>query len=718
MIWLVAAAWAAPVEGVVREHGTGDPLGDVVVATGAAQVVTGPDGRFVLDLPAGEVTLRVESLDHAPLDVVVTVPADVPVETVRVWLVPLEAPLEIVVESFRPTAQISRHRVDAEMAPETPGALDDAVRLVQALPAVTVQREYSPSAGDLSVRGSAPGDNRYLLDGVEIPYLYHYNQYASVLPTSQLAGLTLYPSTFGAAFGDAVGAVVDAETRAEAPTTVRGSVMANLLMAGADVRAPLGDGWWVSAAGRRSYLDLGGGASDQYTLWPIFHDYSLRAQKGDAEAHTAAFVWGAGDRYDRAAGELDLLDPVEAAATPSFAYRRGFDVAGIESRWGGDFRGRLVGAVVDDRLRGSLTSGGSERLRSTYLSSRLDVESAVAEPVGWAFGAELKAERTTLVVEDAGPEAVLVALEAPALARGVDVAARVHRARAAVYGEGRLGGGALRAFPGVRVEGDTLTDTLVADPRLALRWKVLDQTELELGGGRYHQSPETEQLVPATGDPDLPPTRAWEIGFGVEQTIEDRLEITVEGYRKWLGDVVVAAPDGPPASVPRGDAVGAELITRYRLREHIWCWAWVGVMRATVDMDGARASSPGDQPVAGGFVASWDPTRAWNLGLRYRYGAGLPYTPITGAVHDATEDRWLPVLGPTNGARMLPYHKVDLHLARTFELRSWSLVLALELGWVPRSAAQLYPTWSYDWSEQGWVTGPTLLPLLSARAVF
>ena len=36
--------------------------------------------------------------------------------------------------------------------------------------------------------------------------------------------------------------------------------------------------------------------------------------------------------------------------------------------------------------------------------------------------------------------------------------------------------------------------------------------------------------------------------------------------------------------------------------------------------------------------------------------------------------------------------------------------------WLRR--AQLYPTWNYDYREQGWVVGPSVLPLLSARATF
>jgi hypothetical protein len=46
------------------------------------------------------------------------------------------------------------------------------------------------------------------------------------------------------------------------------------------------------------------------------------------------------------------------------------------------------------------------------------------------------------------------------------------------------------------------------------------------------------------------------------------------------------------------------------------------------------------------------------------------------------------------------------------------LSLAADVWIVPKTSAQLYPTWNYDFTEQGFVLGPTILPLLTARATF
>ncbi len=714
MIWLAAPAAAADLDVRVRERGDGDPVAGATVEAAGRTATTDDAGRATLSVP-----------DDGPWALVVTAQGFEPVTVraerspARVFLEPSLAAFEIVVEGLKPVADPTRHAVDGEMAMETPGTLDDAIRLVQSLPGVTVQREYSPSSGDLSVRGSQPGDSRYYLDGIEIPYLYHFNQYASVFPASQIGTLELFPSTFSARYGDAVGAIVEAESRLEAPEAVHGSAHLNFVMAGGDVRAPIGRDWWLSASGRRSYQDLAGEQTAQYTVWPTFHDLLLRAEHGQATDGVGIFLASAGDSYTRAAGELDLLDPLEAGATPSLEYAQGYQVMGVRRQWErARADGRAVAAVVHHRRRGVLAPLGEEELERWTLSSRYDVTARPEGRYGLDAGYELNLSLVDLFVDDAGDEGIRVAEEAPALARGVSVDDSLVRARGGVYGTGHATFGPVRVMPGLRVGADSSVAELQLEPRAAVRWSVGDETMLKLGGGRYTQRPDDEHLFEGTGDPSFPTTRSWQASAGWEQTITGRLEIGLDAYRKWLQDPLLFPIDGPARVMDRGDAWGVELITRYRMRELFFLWGWVAVQQTTVtDPDGVRLAADGDQRLSGGLVASWDVGR-FNLGARYRYASGLPFTPIEGSLYDAGQDAWVPVPGRPNTERLPAYHKIDLRAAYTWALRGWTLSLTAEIWYVPPSATQLYPTWNYDYTEQGWVVGPGFLPLLGARAVF
>jgi hypothetical protein len=721
---LMGAAWAAPVTVDVRDREDGDRIAGAVVRLDEPLAETDRRGLATAELPgAGPWSLTVLADGYRPARIELTPPVD---EVVRVWMVPGADAYEVVVEGLKVTADPTRHAVDGEMALETPGTLDDSVRLVQSLPGVAVQREYSPSSGDLSVRGSSPGDNRYFLDGVEVPYLYHFNQYASVFPATQVGRLELFPSTFSARYGDAVGAVVEATSRLERPEAVHGGGSVNFVMGSADVSAPLGERWWFSASGRRSYQDLAGEQTAQYTVWPTFHDFAVRAEQGDADDGVGIFALGAGDRYTRAAGEIDLLDPVEADSVPYLAYQQGFQLVGVRRQWRDDAgtAGRVVAAVVHHQRASDLSGLGGERLDTLGLKSRLDASAPARGGVGWDVGYELNLDRVALRVDDAGAVGVRVAEEAPALARwassggptpGVSLDDRLWRLREAAYGTARIELGGVAVMPGLRVSADSAAPEAQIDPRATVRWALGDRAMLKAGGGRYAQRPDSELLF---FDRDLPTTASWQVSAGWEQAIGGRFEVGLDLYGKWLYDPLVLQIDGPPEVAERGEAVGAELTTRYRLRELLFLWGWLAVQQTTLrTAEGTVVPGDGDQRVSGGIVVSWDVGRV-TFGARYRYASGLPFTQIEGSIYDGSSDSWVPVPGAINGARLPAYHKVDARMAYGWAFRGWSMEAVLELWVVPRASAQLYPTWNYDYSEQGWVVGPTVLPLAGVRARF
>jgi len=705
ILWLATAALAVDFD--VRDRADGDPVTDAAIVINGRETQTDASGQASLDLPDGVWEVTVTSEAYAPLTMQITSPAK---KSVRIWMNEISG-YEIIVEGLRPTSHPSRHQVDAEQALETPGNHEDAVRLVQSLPGAAIQREYSPGAGDLSIRGSSPGDSRYYLDGVEIPFLYHFNQYASVFPASQLDTLELYPSTFGAKYGDAVGAIVEAESPLDPPEGVHGSVSGSFVMGGGDVRAPVNEDWWISAAARRSYFDLAGERSDQYPRWPRFQDFVLRVENGDADRGTGFFAWGASDQYDRAAGELDVLDAWESSVTPTLSYKNHFEIYGGRHHWE---NGRFVVAAVHHRRANALTGSGSEDLRDWTLTSRLDADDHPTDGFAWEAGYEARLSDTSMTVQDAAHVGILVAEEAPGIARGIEVDDTLRRVRLGTYGTGHFIVGDVRLIPGVRLGYDTAGGHLLTEPRAGVRWRAADQTALKIGGGLYQQRPESEQLV---GVRDLPTTSSWQVTAGVEQSVANRLELGLDAYRKWLGNPILFPVDGPGIVADSGDGYGIELVTRYRLRERFFLWGWLAHSRSTLDLDGDRISADGDQPFNGGAVVSWDINR-WNLGVRYRYGSGLPFTPVAGSIYDANRDAWLPIADVENAIRMPAYQKLDLRVAHTWTFRGWSLSTSLEVWYVPKTSAQLFPVWSYDWSEQGWVVGPTVLPLMGVRAKF
>lgn len=631
----------------------------------------------------------------------------------------VEEGAEIVVEARVESPHASRQILDRERVEKVPGTHDDPFRLIQSLPGVAATPEYSPVAGDLAIRGADPTETRVFLDGVEIPYLYHFQQYSSVLHTRLLDEIAVYPSTFGAGYGDTVGAVIDVSSRDPDTERVRGGVNGNFVMLGGYLQAPVSDDGAVSASGRRSYLDLAESGNDQYTLWPVFWDYLGRYEHQVGATELALTSFGGGDSYGRYAGDAALLDPVQQEENPEFVFDRGFHAVTLRADTQLD-SARLLGSYgfVGDSWEGTLPEASQDRTErygvfreEVIWAGQHTLSAGVEAKLTW-LSAEVETDRAW---SELGREATL-------LARGESMSLDASRVQGGAWAEPRLELGAVRLQPGVRVQLDDATQSVSVDPRAQVEVEPVPDVKGRLAAGRYSQAPELEDLydpelaaanLNAEGLVEVPffgPVVSDQVAAGVDVLVIGRLELAGEAYAKRYTGAILRAPGEAPVAVD-GSAVGVELSTRYRMRELFFAWVSVSLGRAE------RADTPFDydQPFVLSTVASWDFRPQWNAGVRYRYAAGLPYTPLVGASYDGDADQWLPEVGATNSARLPNYSKLDLHLERGFDLRRARVVLYGEAWYVPAAGNVLYPAYSYDYSEVAFVAGPPFVPLLGAR---
>jgi hypothetical protein len=716
-----AAQVMVPVEGVVLDT-MGLPLaGAWITVEGLPQHTrSDAEGRFELMLPPDAATVQLNvalaGFDDRPLSI--AMPPTNPLQVVLRSGAPGAggAMGEIVVEDTQEESAPVSHALDREQVELTPGTHSDAVRLVQALPGVSVTREYAPGAGALAIRGSGPEEHQLALDGVELPYLFHFKQFTSVVNTGLLEELTLYPSTAGAQYGDHTGAVVDARTQALTPDRPLAGVDINAIMAGGLLRTPLGRDLYLSASGRRSYMDwIVGGGSGQYTVWPIFWDaYARLDHVPDPDHRTALSLLASSDRWDRLVREPEELDPVEAGYEPVLSYRHRYLATSLvrhdASR---SFRSDGTLALVLDRWPAELQEHWQDR-RESNLQLREDLVWLARDDLHLAAGVRARAERIhrQADVDRSWPEVVE---EAPMLARGLAVDERIERLRAGAYAELRAQLGSWRLLPGFRLDHDTLSQRWSPDPRLGLKWRPAPSVTVRAGLGRYSQFPSSDALSPSAGDPGLPAIRSEQVALGIDGVLHERLTLSADGYAKQLREMVLETPGEAPLGGIEGRVVGGELGARYRIRKVFFFWSTVSLCHSERLLDHRWIPYDWYQPLTIGLVASWTFRPDWNAGLRYRYGAGFPYTPVARGVYHADTDSYSPVLGDRNAATMPAYQKIDLHLEHRWERDHWRGAVYAEAWVIPGRANEMYPVYSYDYEEQTFVYGPHFIPILGVR---
>ena len=204
--------------------------------------------------------------------------------------------------------------------------------------------------------------------------------------------------------------------------------------------------------------------------------------------------------------------------------------------------------------------------------------------------------------------------------------------------------------------------------------------------------------------------RSWHLAMGTDIEVASMLNFKVDVWGRQYEDSVREVPAQAPV-LGSGWAYGAEFFGQFRLKERLFSWASLSLMRAQEN----EGTSPFDQPFAFNFVLSWRPVSHWDFGLRYRYAAGMPYSPPVGSVYDASLDIYMPTYDIEPSGRLPDYQKIDLHISRKFLYKRWKFTTYAELWWVPKQANYLYPIYNYDYSDDQLVVGPPIFPLVGLR---
>ena len=129
----------------------------------------------------------------------------------------------VTLPTFRRSAEspISRQVIGLREIEKSPGSNRDISRIVRSYPGVS----FSPIGyrNDLIVRGGGPSENRFFMDGIEIPNINHFaTQGASGGPVSIVNSdlvreINFYTGSFPAAYGTAIVKSRPSKRRSEPP---------------------------------------------------------------------------------------------------------------------------------------------------------------------------------------------------------------------------------------------------------------------------------------------------------------------------------------------------------------------------------------------------------------------------------------------------------------------------------------------------------------------
>lgn len=589
------------------------------------------------------------------------------------------APIEITVEGDREPSETARS-LSREQLVKMPGTLGDPLRAIQNLPGVGVPPF---GEGQLVVRGTSPRDSLVFVDGLYVINAYHLWGLSSVVPSEMLERLDFYPGNYGVDRGRGLGGIVELTTRrAAADGEYHGLAQVDFIDARGMLEGPLpgARGWSFLGGARHSYFERTVMPVLDWDVAPSYYDYQAFFEtSGRSNSFARIGFMGSSDRFEFK-GERET-----GASEYSFHYLFGT----YESRWDDVLRWRqsLAVGVIHQAFEYQAVDGDLSVNAPAYpWNLREDLTWTVVPAIEVGMGVDLQyAYYEAKVDVPQHREAGAPPTESGIAQPHIRVETQDIYFRPAGYTQLLLKPTErTRLVGGVRADYDHSTASWDFSPRGRISQSLgapETLTTLKAGVGLHHQPPQTEETMTGYGSPGLHSSRALHLTAGVEQRLFQPLEVSVEGFAYQLTDLV--SPTANEEGViqfrndMQGSTLGLESLVRFSAGDRLEGWVAYTLSRA-------RRRFSADEPWHSGYfdqthvltaLGSLGLGRGWEIGLKFQYASGTPYTPVRDALYSASSDEFLPVLAGHNEQRLPDFHQLDLRVEKRWDLRWGSATL-------------------------------------------
>lgn len=566
-------------------------------------------------------------------------------------------------------------RMDGKLLEAMPGTPRNMFQALQTLPGVvrpTLTDTLLSSVlgyGDIAIRGARPGETKVYLDGIEVPYFYHYLGLSSVLPAEMLEFADLIPGGAGPEFGRHTGGVIEARSAAsyrEADDTWHGHAGITLFEGNGIVRGPVAGGT-LSVSDRFSLWDLvamanGGSFGQGIPVWG-YNDFQVVYKKP------------IGSKHELQALVLGAWDDVSFSDRPT-QVRTEFYRAGVSWRTRmGESSYRLAASYGYD----------SARIRIQEASEGLDLDTTrndhdvrLEADAEWKVHPRVPAIRSGVEVHGVRPEM------SAALDWEIQEYLIVDRT---YYDYGIWAAGWTEAeirpvptvvlLPGLRYDYDTLVGRGWLDPRLTARWFIDKRTSVSLSGGIYHRpQPFTLAFVEQE---HLGTTESHQVSAGVTWDAPPfsggRAVVDVRGFYNEFRDQIHGTewlPQFEQSILGDGEAFGSEVYLTFEFPtdniEGALGYTLSRTQWRNDGTDGMTTPSNLDTTHGATLVLQYGLPRGWSIGGRMRYFTGFPYTTYDADVY-IPDVGWYVGVGETPWAGRAPaFFQSDVRVSKRWQV--------------------------------------------------
>lgn len=719
------------VQGTVRDARTREvlPFVNVLLEGTTMGATTDMEGRFSIpNVKPGLYNVLVSNVGYERLTLF-----EVQVGTARPVQLAIELKatatelkeVEITRQPFQRTVEspLSVRTIGSAEIMRNPGGNRDISRVIRALPGVASTASFR---NDIIIRGGAPNENRFYLDGIEVPTINHFSTQGSsggpvgMINVNFIREVDVIAGAFPAARGNTLSSVFEfkqAEGSSEKRTM---TFMLGSSDAGFTFDGPTGPNATTIVSVRRSYLQFLFQAL-KLPFLPVYNDaqFKHRIQLNDKSRLT---FLGLG-AYDN----LALNSSANVGVTDQETFERNQYLLGnlptnlqwnytvgarydrfVEKGFHSIFLSRSMLSNTSEKFRNNDSSDPAGRLldyRSQEAENKLRYE-ATMNYGNWRFIGGANFERARYTTE------TFVQRIIGGVPTALDYASALRFDKFGAFGQLSRTFGKLSTSLGLRTDwtglgGATGNPLDQVSPRLSLSYAVSDAVNINANAGRFFQLPpytvlgyrEQGALVNLANGVGY--IQADHVVAGVEYFTKVNTKFSVEGFHKWydrypmliqkgvslanLGGDFGVIGNEPSAPLSKGRAYGVEFLAQQRLFKGFYgIVAYTFVRSEFTNADGRFARSSWDYGHIINLTGGKRLPKDWEVGVNWRFQGGGPYTPFDVA-NSARIAVWdVQQIGQPDWARInslsLPsFNQLNVRVDKRWYYERWTLNLYLDI---------------------------------------
>jgi hypothetical protein len=693
------------ITGVVVHSGNQEPLpgASVFILGTKIGAATDTQGRYIINnIAPGTYSLSVSLIGYAP-----DTKNDVAVNNIRSTVVnfsinesALESANIIVTPGYfskSPDLSLSTRTQSNEEIRRLPGGSEDVLRAISILPGVA---QVEAGRNDLIVRGGAPSENLFVVDGIEAQNINHFGTQGSgggplsYINLDYVDQTTFSTGGFGARYGDKLSSVLAIELRDGNNDKLGGKATISATQFGLNLEGPLAQKGSFIFTARRSYLDWLFRAAG-FGFVPEYYDFLWRANY-NIDSRNLVKVLGVGaidkvrffndtgnKRYDNSRILGNNQNQAFGGATWKHLARRWFSTITLGQSYA-DY-----GFNQSDSTLQSIFKNNSVESES-YLRGDINIQLNNSTELAVGIQTKIAYIKSDILL----PQYTTSFGDTLA----IDGRFRTNALKGSTYAQLSKVFGSFKVSLGGRADYfDLIKNKLVLSPRFSISYFASDKISVNGSVGRYYQAPSYIWLIANRSNRSLKFINADHFILGIDYLLRPDTKLSIEGFIKRYSDYpasfnrpyLVLANTGAGfggsedgfssfgfdylSSKGKGITKGIELLAQKRMSV-IPCYGLISISFGKTEFQAIdKVKRPGsfDQRLiinlAGGYVFN----SKWEIGTKFGLATGRPYTPFN---LDGTQN-----IGSYNSARVGTNHSLDLRVDRRWMFKYWMLTTYFEV---------------------------------------